>query len=116
MPYAQPNEPKLTRIDVQPKRRPMKVKTQQQLKVIARYSDGSARDVTQLALYEPNDKSMAEATEAGLVKTLDLPGNVAVMVRYQGKCRSSAPPSRSARRSSSCRRRRTSSTSSSSRT
>ncbi len=36
------------------------------------------------ALYEPNDKSMAEADEAGLVKILDIPGNVAVMVRYQG--------------------------------
>ena len=28
---------------------------------------------------------MAEADHAGLVKTLDLPGNVAVMVRYSGK-------------------------------
>ncbi len=32
----------------------------------------------------PNDKSMAEADETGLVKILDIPGNAAVMVRYQG--------------------------------
>ena len=30
-------------------------------------------------------RAMAEAGEDGLVKTLDLPGNVAVMVRYAGR-------------------------------
>jgi hypothetical protein len=63
----------------------MKAKTGQQLKVIAHYSDGSDRNVTHMALYEPNDKSMAETTEDGLIKTSDIPGNVAVMVRYAGK-------------------------------
>jgi len=63
----------------------MKVKTSQTLKVTARYSDGSSRDVTKLALYEANDREMAEATETGVVTTRDLPGNVAVMVRYGGK-------------------------------
>ena len=62
----------------------MKIHGEQQLKVLARYSDGHTRDVTRLALYEPNDKGMAEADENGLVKILDVPGNVAVMVRYQG--------------------------------
>ena len=62
----------------------MQSQGQQQLKVLAHYSDGSTRDVTHVALYEPNDKSMAEVDEAGLVKILDIPGNVAVMVRYQG--------------------------------
>ena len=62
----------------------MKVNSKQPLKVIAKYSDGSTRDVTHMALYEPNDKSMAETTEEGLVETLDIPGNVAVMVRYSG--------------------------------
>ena len=37
------------------------------------------------ALYESNDKAMAEVDQHGLVKVLDIPGNVAVMVRYQGK-------------------------------
>jgi hypothetical protein len=74
----------LTSIDVQPKRGTMKVKSQQQLKVFAHYSDGTSRDVTHTALYEANDKIMAETDENGLVKISDLPGNVAVMVRYQG--------------------------------
>ena len=62
----------------------MKVHAAQQLKVTARYSDGSTRDVTSMALYEPNDPSMAETTEEGLVKAGEIPGNVAVMVRYAG--------------------------------
>ena len=85
MPYAQKNEPKLNDIVVEPARTTMKVKTAQQLKVTASYSDGSSRDVTKLALFEANDRAMAEANEQGLVKTLDIPGNVAVMVRFGGK-------------------------------
>ncbi len=83
--YKRDNAPVLQSIEVTPGRSSMKVRTQQQLKVRALYSDGSSRDVTALALYEPNDKSMAESDEAGLVKILDIPGNVAVMVRYQDK-------------------------------
>ncbi|WP_075090673.1 DUF1549 domain-containing protein [Verrucomicrobium spinosum] len=63
----------------------MKAKTTQQLKVTARFTDGSTRDVTSLSLYEANDKSMAETTEEGLVTAQDIPGNVAVMVRYAGQ-------------------------------
>ena len=85
MPYATPNEPELTVLEVEPKRMAMKIRTEQSLRVTARYSDGSTRDVTDLALYEANDPDMAEASETGLVKTRDLPGNVAVMVRYGGK-------------------------------
>lgn len=85
MPYSAPSDPKLTGIDVDPPRATMKVNTSLQLKVTARYSDGSARDVTTMALFEANDKAMADASEEGLVKTFDLPGNVAVMVRYGGR-------------------------------
>ncbi len=84
MPYGQDSDAKLVSIEVQPKRNSMKIKGQQQLKVLAHYSDGTTRNVSHIALYEPNDKSMAEADEAGLVKILDIPGNVSVMVRYQG--------------------------------
>ena len=84
MNYASDDEPQVTSIDVQPGRQTMKVKSQQQLKVTAHFSDGSTRDVTDLSLYEPNDKAMAETSDTGLVKVLDIPGNVAVMVRYAG--------------------------------
>lgn len=85
MPYTQPNEPVLKEIAVEPSRITLKPKTAQQLKVTARYSDGSSRDVTKLALFEANDTAMASANDSGLVNTLDLPGNVAVMVRFGGK-------------------------------
>lgn len=85
MPYTQPNEPVLNAIAVEPSRITLKPKTAQQLKVTASYSDGSSRDVTKLALFEANDTAMATATDSGLVNTLDLPGNVAVMVRFGGK-------------------------------
>ena len=84
MVYAKDTDPKLVSIEVQPRHGSMKTQSQQQLKVLAHFSAGPARNVTQSALYEPNDKSMAEVSEEGLVRILDTPGNVAIMVRYQG--------------------------------
>ncbi len=84
MPYGKETDPKLVSIEVQPKHGSMKIKSRQQLTVQAHYTGGGTRDVTRAALYESNDKSMAETSEEGLVEILDIPGNVAVMVRYQG--------------------------------
>jgi len=77
--------PTLIAIDVQPSRATLQPGAEQALKSIAKYSDGSERDVTDQALFESNDKSMADVTEGGTVKISDIPGKVAVMVRYQGK-------------------------------
>ncbi len=85
MPYGKDTDPKMASISVEPAKLTLPLKAEQQLKVIAHYTDGSTRDVTRRALYEANEKSMAETTEGGLVKLFDLPGDVAVMVRYQGK-------------------------------
>jgi hypothetical protein len=85
VPWGRETDPKLVAIEVQPAQRVLTMKSTQQLKVLATYSDGYSRDVTRSALYEPNDKSMAEVTETGAVKLFDLPGEVAVMVRYQGR-------------------------------
>ena len=84
MAYGKESDAKLVSVNVKPKRVLMKVNAKQQLTVTANYSDGSSRDVTEMALYEPNDKSMAETDGKGGVKALDIPGNVAVMVRYSG--------------------------------
>ena len=85
MPYGKPEDPVLAQLDVEPAEAVLKPGQSRQLKVTAKYSDGSTRDVTRMALYEANDKAMAETDEHGLVRTLDLPGNVAIMVRYSGK-------------------------------
>src|SRR3712207_9596226 len=45
-----------------PDRRTMPGDGRQQLKVLARYSDGTAEDVTHTAQYEPNDKRSEEHT------------------------------------------------------
>ncbi len=85
MPYAQPKEATVTGLEVKPARGTIKMRARQQLAVHARFSDGSSRDVTRLAVYESNDKAMAEAADNGKVTVSDIPGNVAVMVRYQGR-------------------------------
>ena len=84
MAYAPEGDPTIASLAVAPARGTLARKTQQQLKVTATYSDGTTRDVTKLALFEANDKNMAEVTETGLLKISDIPGNVAVMIRYQG--------------------------------
>jgi hypothetical protein len=85
MPYGKDTDPTIAKVEVLPKRRTMTLTGEQQLVVLAHYSDGSVQDVTRSALYEPNDKSMAVVDEEGRVTMLDQPGDVGVMVRYQGK-------------------------------
>ena len=84
MPFGSASDPKLEAIEVYPRARVMPMKGEQQLSVLARFSDGSLEDVSRSALYEPNEKSMATVDEEGRVVLADLPGDVAVMVRYQG--------------------------------
>lgn len=84
-PFGSENEPKLVSFEVQPSRGTVKQRSEQPLKAIAKYSDGSERDVTGMAVYESNDPAMAEVSGTGLVKVLDLSGKFSVMVRYQGK-------------------------------
>lgn len=85
MRYGNTNDPVVTRIEAFPKQRVAARGSDQQLAVTAFYSDGSSEDVTQSALYEPNDKDMAKVDGNGLVRLYQQPGDVGVMVRYQGK-------------------------------
>ena len=85
LPYGSDDDPVVQRIEVLPDRRAMNRDTRQQLRVLAHYDDGSARDVTRLAGFEANDTEMAESTTTGLVTVFDRPGDAAVMVRFQGQ-------------------------------
>lgn len=85
MPYGKSDDPTVTRIEVVPANRSMERGGEQQIAVIAHYTNGATEDVTRSTLYEANDPEMAEATMTGLVKTLDLTGDVAIMARYQGQ-------------------------------
>jgi hypothetical protein len=84
-PYGSDSDPTVVKIECQPAGRVMERGSQQQITVVAHYSDGTSEDVTRMALFEPNDTEMAEVTATGLVKSLDLAGQVAVMARYQGQ-------------------------------
>jgi len=85
MPYGAESDPYVTGIRCVPETRTMKRNSQQQIAVIATYSDGSTEDVTRMALFEPNEAELAESSATGLVSTLDLSGEVAIMARYQGQ-------------------------------
>ena len=85
MPKGSDKDPVVTGIKCFPEGRLMDRGADQQISVIATYSDGSTEDVTRMALFEANDTEMAETTKTGIVKTLDLAGEVAIMARYQGQ-------------------------------
>jgi len=85
MPYGKPTDPTVAKIEVFPKERTMPFDGEQQLAVMAQYTDGTTEDVTRSALYEPNDKALAKSDETGRVQVFAQPGDVAVMVRYQAK-------------------------------
>jgi hypothetical protein len=73
----------VTSLEVQPPSGVVQRGERQQLAVAAHYSDGSVRDVTRLALFESHNDAMAEVDANGLVTVHDVPGNVAIMIRYQ---------------------------------
>ena len=85
MPYGNATDPTVARISIHPAERSMRRESMQQVIVVAHYSDGSSEDVTRLTQYDPNNTEMAEVSPTGLVKTLNLAGDVAIMARYQGQ-------------------------------
>lgn len=84
-PFDSADGPQLVGFEIEPARGTVPRKESRQLKAIAKYSNGTTRDVTSLALYESNDTSMAEVSGDGQVRVLDLSGKFSVMVRFQGR-------------------------------
>ena len=85
MPVGKADAPTVARLEVFPPIRTLRADASQQLAVTAIYTDGSTEDVTRGTLFEVNDRDLARADDKGLVKAFNLPGEFAVMVRYQGK-------------------------------
>ncbi len=83
MPFGEKTDPVVTHISVYPEHRVMTRNNQQQFAVYAHYSDGTVEDITRRAQYESNDQEIAVVDAAGLVRTLGMSGEAAVMVRYQ---------------------------------
>lgn len=81
-PFGGPHAPSLMKISVHPENRVMTRNNHQQLAVTAHYSDGRVADVTRQALYESNDQEVAAIDETALVRTQNMSGDAAIMVRY----------------------------------
>jgi len=84
MPYGQEKDPKVAKVTVFPETRVVDRQSRQQLVVLAHYTDGTIEDVTRRAQYESNETEVATVGEAGLVQTLSMTGQAAVMVRFSG--------------------------------
>jgi hypothetical protein len=83
-PYGDPAAPRVVAVRVDPKERLLAMKTQQQLRVVARYSDGREKDVTAHAKFQANQEGIASVAVDGLVSAGEVPGEVAVMASYLG--------------------------------
>lgn len=77
-------EPTVESLAVEPAARTYAPEEGQALAVRARYSDGSTRDVTALALFKSNEEGLAQVDERGQVKALR-PGATAIMASFQGQ-------------------------------
>jgi hypothetical protein len=83
-PASAPDAPHVINLRIKPGDRVLKRHQSQQLAVLAEYSDGSIRDVTRQAEYSSNLDVVARVDAEGLVRTLDLSGEAAIMARYIG--------------------------------
>ena len=84
MPRRVEAAPKLTGISVEPADRILPKQTRQQLRVTAKYHDGSTRDVTRLTAYLSNEAALVGVNETGLLTAGPIVGDTAVMARYLG--------------------------------
>ncbi|MEO2035124.1 MAG: DUF1549 and DUF1553 domain-containing protein [Planctomycetaceae bacterium] len=87
-PAPSSNDPRLERITVAsatPSEGVLRTDFAIQLNVMAWFSDGTSRDVTQQAVYESNEPKVAVVDVSGLVTTTSHSGLVSVMARFGEK-------------------------------
>ena len=77
-------DPRLTSVDARPASRKLSIGEKLPLKVTARFSDGSTRDVTRTCRLEVLNDNVAEVSPQGVV-TATAGGRAAVLARYMGK-------------------------------
>jgi hypothetical protein len=84
LPYGKETDPNVTKISIFPEHRILTRQNRQQFAVYAHYSDGRLEDITRRAQYESNDQEIATVDAQGLVRTLGMSGEAAIMARYMG--------------------------------
>ena len=83
IPVGEATEPVVKRIQIVPEQRVLSRDSTQQFAVLAHYTNGRIEDITRRAQYESNETTIATVDPAGLVATHKIPGEVAIMARYQ---------------------------------
>ncbi|MGB0578167.1 MAG: DUF1549 and DUF1553 domain-containing protein [Limisphaerales bacterium] len=83
MPYEPKDAPVVDRISVQPRHRVLQPESEQQLVVTAFFSDGTRRDITRAAQFEPSHEDMSAVDQNGLVKIASRTGSTSVMIRFR---------------------------------
>ncbi len=81
-PLGDPVASRVIAVRVAPKERLMRMRGQQQLRVIALHADGREIDVTAHARYQVNQEGLASVSAVGLVSVGETPGQVAIMASY----------------------------------
>lgn len=89
LPAPPTDEPQIVGLDVTPLDAVLKPNESTSLKVVARWSDGSTRDVTAWALFDARDALATEVTREGQITSLR-PGKASVSVRFMGQVASVA--------------------------
>ncbi|MFO0927762.1 MAG: DUF1549 domain-containing protein, partial [Gemmataceae bacterium] len=84
-PRTPADTPKLLRVSVEPAERLLAFRGEAQLVVTAHHSDGTTTDVTHLATFQSNDSVFASVDDTGRIKAGPLPGEAAIMARYDEK-------------------------------
>ena len=84
-PFGRPTDAKTAAVRVEPHERVLAPGGKQQLRVIARYSDGREADVTALAKFLSNNDGLASVDADGLVTAGDAPGEAAVMAGFMNQ-------------------------------
>ena len=77
--------PKATAVRVEPRERVLTPHGKQQLRVVARYSDGREADVTAQAKFQSNNDGLASVQPDGLVTAGDVPGEAAIMASFMNQ-------------------------------
>jgi hypothetical protein len=84
-PVGDDKAPHLVKLTLVPGQRVLQRQAEQQLAVLAHYSDRSVRDVTRQAQFQSNETAVASVDGDGLARTFELAGDATIMARYMGQ-------------------------------
>jgi len=84
LPLGDKSDPRVSSIEMTPRERTMAIGTNQQLRVVATFTDGRRTDVTRLVDFQSNNDALVAVDDAGFLTVGTSPGSAAVMATYLG--------------------------------